>query len=286
MRIGTMRKLQLSAAAFLFPFLLAQTARGETSSPVSIVSQISVPFSTQTQCQFSIAPTKAVIIGGIKVKALKPLTAKERLQGQVQEIKSYVEKQGGELVLGEVLRAVAEVRDNPEPYTTAQKFEIFLPLTADVDSILEDILKFGMNMFGKNQQLDGSGSSPQVLVFYRIENLNAAVFDGVRRCAVSALRSWCESNNKAADLCGMNERELAPKIGIQYYYLQSENRIYDSNYPQALTFSKDTPYPKNGDLAGSTALEVRGTVTIQFEQTMAQNPAPASANPIDRRNRE
>ena len=260
--------------AALFPALLAQPAEGERSAPVSVVSQGTVPFSTQTQCQFSIAPTKAVIIGGIKVKALKPLSAKERLQSQVEQIKSYVGKQGGELIPGEVLRAVAEVRDNPEPYTMAQRFEIHLPLTADVDSILEDILKFGMNMFGKNQQLDGSGSSPQILVFFRIENLGGAVLDGVRRCAVSALRSWCESNNKAGDLCGMNERELGPKIGIQYYYLQSENRIYDNNYPQALSFSKDTPYPKNGDLGGSSPLEVRGTVTIQFEQPLVQNSPP------------
>jgi hypothetical protein len=240
-------------------------------------------------CEADWRPERAVLVGGVSASALKPTEARAALERQLDAIRHFAGEKRATLRLLERTRAVRggsrdQARPGPEaPFVTVQRLELEAPVEADVDTLLEGLLKLGLDVFGREPVLDPalqSGYRPtQAVVRYRIGDLRDKAGALHDRCRGQAMASWCAASAPASErqACTDALARFAEHFQTQSFQVQSAPvpRVEGGAAPVRLSGSvlaeswhvESDVAPQGSDevdLLGLVSLPVRGTITIQL----------------------
>ena len=263
----------LSALALAVACLCAiPPARAQEQAAVGIntarlVPRGSLPAQLFGSCTGEIAPSLAIIAGGVAVQGLKPLDASADLDKQMAAIAKYVEENHGKLILLERVRTLK----NPAPYGSSdpgQPFEIIqrlhveLPVSAPIDAILQRLLELGLDRFGETV-LSANGHREEA-VLYRVTDVDSFTHAMEQRCIADAWKTWC-STAAAKDACKTgaptpdlenltfnarsDEQVLIPGAAVTYWTLSS---------------FRGAPRNPSKDLLGNITVHFTGSVSAMY----------------------
>ena len=188
-RIGRHRRLLLWTIA-LHAFLIPAFAQISQTYPSRVVT-------IAGDCEADLRPAKAVVSGGIAVSALKPSSAADQLDKQMELIREYVRQNQGELTELERVRMIhTEGSVNGQPrdpsFQLAQRIRAEFSADAPIDSILEHLMELGLDRFGDNMS---PAESRQSIVVVRYES--TTLTNNSKKFATAApprrWKQWCVS---------------------------------------------------------------------------------------------
>lgn len=238
-------------------------------------------------CEAEWRPERAVLPGAVSASALKPTEARLTLDRQLELMRAFLTERGGVLRLLERTRAVrGSARDvaRPEagaPFVMVQRLEGEAPADADVDALLEGLLKLGLDQFGSDVSLDpgsrGGHLPPQAAVRFRIQGLREKIADLRDRCRGLALASWCESNvaYEERTACAAALKRSAARFVVQSFEVRSAAVPRGEGGFAPIFFTASTPEAWRADrpgldgrdsvdLLGLVPLSVRAAITVQL----------------------
>jgi hypothetical protein len=273
------RRLSVLALA-LTCLCAASSARAQEQASVGIPTARIVPrgsFPAQLfgSCTGEIAPSIAIIAGGVAVQGLKPLDTSADLEKQMAAIAKYVDENHGKLILLERVRTVK----NPAPYGSSdpgQPFEIIqrlhveLPVSAPVDAILQRLLELGLDRFGET--VFSANGHREEAVLYRVTDVDSFTHAMEQRCIADAWKTWC-SAAAAKDSCKTgdptpdlenltfnarsDEQVLIPGIAVTYWTLNS---------------FRGAPRNPSKDLLGNITVHFSGSVSAMYRIPLEEKP--------------
>jgi hypothetical protein len=146
-------------------------------------------------CTAEVAPDVAVIVGALIARTLKPTEARSQLERQIEAVRSYVHERGGQLALGETVRAARsgpppDGQGGDQPFIRVQRLEAVFSTQIAIDDVLEGLLQLGLEQFGRDVTLDGLDSRPRVVVRYRFRTLGSTLEALQRQCREATWRTW------------------------------------------------------------------------------------------------
>ena len=144
-------------------------------------------------CTGEVAPTVAIIAGGVAVYGIKPVDAADNLDKQLDAIRKYVKKprQAGPPRARRTLKnpAFNGSSDTGPPFEIVQRLHVELPVTAPVDTVLQRLLELGLDRFGET--VLATNNRREEAVLFRIGNLDSALHEMQNRCIGDAWKNWC-----------------------------------------------------------------------------------------------
>ncbi len=244
-------------------------------------------------CEAELRADRAVIVGGLSASALKPTEARAALDRLVQAVGDFAESRGGALTLLERTRAVRAAPRDPArpqaeaPFVTVQRLEVEIPAEADADSLLEGLLKLGLDQYGRELVLDPSAEAfrssrpAQAVVRYRVSRLRERVRQIHDRCRQEAIDVWCGSSVPfpEREACGSALGRLADRFTTQSFTLQSQPLPRPEGGVAPFTLSSTVGWNPHGparldssgaftegrgevELVGLVPLAMRGSITV------------------------
>jgi hypothetical protein len=207
--------LAASLAVLVIPTIVVAKPPGLTARDYKYVSR-TINQSFRASCSASLKPDYSVIPGGMSSESAEPKEAINEINANVRKIRSFVKRHGGRLVLKERVRSVKRLFNsryprrrypapmqpgkpvNPTTFVITQFLEIRMPVRANVDKVMLGLIKRGMNRFGKNTRY--RGTQPQVVVYYRFNNLVKRLDKIKDACIMSAIESWCRARALDGDV--------------------------------------------------------------------------------------
>ncbi len=223
-------------------------------------------------CGGEVRPDRVLIVGGLSVQSLKPLEARAQLERQLQPLEEYVTQQGGAVRRLERLRAVRELSNSgheraPDqlPFLLLQQLELEFPLEADIDAVLDRVLQFGLDRYGRSPQLGYQDDRPKVVVRYRFSDLAGTLNEIHRRCQMEAWQQWCLRGAAGEfEQCAEAGASLLELFITNALYLQSQPVLTEHGGSAPLSFN----YPwaagqvENVELLGDVVVRLSGTITL------------------------
>lgn len=267
--------------AWVFVLLVPMSVGGAEVGPgsregedyASIVQ--SLKESVTASCRGEVKPDHARIVGGVTAESLKPAGAREQIERQLAEIQKYVTQQGGAVHVMERVRAVRgiprdarNVTTDQMPFVVIQRLEMDFPLGIDIDEMLERLLQFGLDRFGRNLGLDSRDASPKIVVRYRFSDLTATLKGIHQQCKAAALQQWCEANTPAGEhqACTDALRKIGYRFTTQSLMLQSQPVL--GEYGQSTLVQLSYPWNEGEltaiELVGDVPLRLHGTITVKL----------------------
>ncbi len=253
----------------------AQVQVGAGMTQERLASRGSLPAQLFGSCTGEIAPSMAVIAGGVAVQGLKPLDTSADLDKQMAAIAKYVEENHGKLILLERVRTLK----NPAPYGSSdpgQPFEIIqrlhveLSVSAPVDAILQRLLELGLDRFGETV-LSANGHREEA-VLYRVTDLDSFTHAMQQRCLADAWKTWCataapkdacKTTDPPPDLENLNfnarsdEQVLIPGVAATYW---------------TLSYFRGAPHHASKDLLGNITVHFTGSVSAMYRVQPEEKP--------------
>jgi len=216
-------------------------------------------------CSVTVAPDRAVIVGGIAAGAMLPLPAVEQLDKQLVAIRGVVEEHHGTLELLERVRTVKPpspgTREAELPFEVVQRLQATFPAKASVDTILQRMIEIGLDRFG-DAVLSTDGSNRQTVVRYRMTDLDARL-DALReRCAADAWKTWCASP-AAAGSCPTDSPP--DDLELQSLYVRSAERVLRPDGGVGyweFTISPTQRRPRAFELLGNVPVHLTGSIVL------------------------
>jgi hypothetical protein len=258
----------------------ASSAHAQEQASVGIptarmVPRGSIPAQLFGSCTGEIAPSIAIIAGGVAVQGLKPLDTSADLDKQMAAIAKYVEENHGKLLLLERIRTLRNPAPNGSsdtgpPFEIVQRLHVELPVSAPVDAVLQRLLELGLDRFGET--VLATNNRREEAVLFRIGNLDSALHEMEQRCIEDAWKKWCAtdppttvcksdappSNFQLANFSARSDEEvLGPGTGAGYWQV-------------TLTRGQDSP-PRR-DLLGNITLHLTGTIFLNFSYPREEKP--------------
>jgi hypothetical protein len=150
-------------------------------------------------CIETLTPDLLVISGGVAAQSVNPAEAGAQVEQRMLRIKNYLATQRGSPVLLDRLRGArnpgSERGENaalPLPFVQIQRFEAILPARSNIDLVLENLFKLGMDQYGKNIRIDDySSRNFSMLTRYRFSDLRAKLQALVARCRSQKVLAMC-----------------------------------------------------------------------------------------------
>jgi hypothetical protein len=226
-------------------------------------------------CTGEVAPTVAIIAGGVAVYGIKPLDAADNLDKQLDAIRKYVEENHGTLILLERVRTLKNPAfngssDTGPPFEIVQRLHVELPVTAPVDAVLQRLLELGLDRFGET--VLATNNRREEAVLFRIGNLDSALHEMEHRCIEDAWKKWC-ATDPPASFC----KSDAPPSNFQLanFSARSDEEVLlpgsGAGYWQVtLTRGQDARPPR--DLLGNITLHLTGTIFLSFSYPREEKP--------------
>jgi hypothetical protein len=226
-------------------------------------------------CTGEIAPTVAIIAGGVAVDGIKPLDAADNLDKTLEAIRKYVEEKHGKLILLERVRTLKNPGPNNSsdvvaPFEVVQRLHVELPVSAPIDAILQRLLELGLDRFGETV-LAANGRREEA-VLYRIDNLDSALHEMERRCIEDAWKKWC-ATDPAKGVCKSDQPPADLQLGN--FSARSDEEVLlpgtAAGYWQVAFSRGQDPRPPR-DLLGNIALHLTGTVFLNYSYPREETP--------------
>ncbi len=240
-------------------------------------------------CEAEWRPEHAILAGGVSASALKPTEARATLERQIDAIRAFATEKQATLRQLERTRAVRggsrdPARPGPEvPFVAVQRLELVAAVEADVDALLEGLLKLGLDVFGHDPVLDPEAQSgyrpPQAVVRYRIGGLRDQARALHDHCRGEAIANWCGASAPASErkACAAALGRFAARFHTQSFQLQSAPVPRAEGAAAPVTLSGAVPreswlvesgvVPQGSDevdLLGRVGLPVRGTIAVEL----------------------
>jgi hypothetical protein len=217
-------------------------------------------------CSVTLAPDRAVIVGGIAADAVLPLPAVEQLDRQVAAIRGVVEEHRGTLELLERVRTVKPpppgTREAAElPFEVVQRLQATFPAKAAVDTILQRMIELGLDRFG-DAVLSTDGSNRQTVVRYRTSDFDARLDALGKRCTADAWKTWCASP-AAAGSCPTDSPP--DDLELQSLYVRSAERVLRPDGGVGyweFTISPTQRRPRAFELLGNVPVHLTGSIVL------------------------
>ena len=205
-------------------------------------------------CQEQIAPDQLVIAGGASAQSISPAQAGAQIDLRINNIKAFLLAKQGSLIMQDRLRAARnpdgrERKPGDEffPFLQIQRFEAVLPVTSNIDQVLESLFKLGMDRYGKSVRIDEySDRNFSSLTRYRFSALKPKLDAFVARCRADKLKALCP-NATACDqqsgyatltaryLTDEGPRDLVLNVSGEAMLLRS-TEIFEPSSDAAITF--------------------------------------------------
>jgi len=258
-----------------------------TASPVRAQEQaVSIPtarmvprgsFPAQLfgSCTGEIAPSMAVIAGGVAVQGIKPLDAAADLDKQMASIAKYIDENHGKLILLERVRTLK----NPAPYGSSdpgQPFEIIqrlhgeLPLSAPIDAILQRLLELGLDRFGETV-LFANGHREEA-VLYRVTDVGSFTHAMEQRCIADAWKTWCSA---AATKDACKSADLTQDLENLNFNARSDEQVLSPGVAATfwtLNSFRGVPRIPSKDLLGNITVHFTGSVSATYRIPQEEKP--------------
>jgi hypothetical protein len=255
-------------------------ARAQEQAPVGIptgrlVPRGSLPAQLFGSCTGEIAPSLAIIVGGVAVQGLKPLDASADLDKQMTAIAKYVDENHGNLILFERVRTVKNPppngsSDTAQPFEIIQRLHVELPVSAPIDAILQRLLELGLDRFG--EAVVAANNRREEAVLYRVTDVDSFTHATEQRCIADAWKTWC-STVAAKDACKTgaptpdlenltfnarsDEQVLIPGVAVTYWTLSS---------------FRGAPRNPSKDLLGNITVHFSGSVSAMYHIAPEEKP--------------
>jgi hypothetical protein len=226
-------------------------------------------------CTGEVAPTVAIIAGGVAVYGIKPVDAADNLDKQLDAIRKYVEENHGKLVLLERVRTLKNPAfngssDTGPPFEIVQRLHVELPVSAPVDAVLQRLLELGLDRFGET--VLATNNRREEAVLFRIGNLDSALHEMQNRCIGDAWKNWCATDS-ATTVC----KSGAPPSNFQLanFSARSDEEVLlpgsGAGYWQVTLARGQDPRPPR-DLLGNITLHLTGTIFLNFSYPREEKP--------------
>jgi type IV secretory pathway VirB2 component (pilin) len=269
-------------------FCVASLARAQKQIPASassmpavgltserIMPRGSLPAQLFGSCTGEIAPSVAIIVGGVALQGLQPLDTSTNLDKQISAITKYVDDIHGKLVLLERVRTLKNPApngssDNGQPFEIIQRLHVELPVSAPVDAILQRLLELGLDRFGETV-LSANGHREEA-VLYRVNDVDSFTHAMEQRCVADAWKTWC-STTAPKDACKSSdpppdlenptfnarsaEEVLLPGVGASYWTLNS---------------FRGGPRERSKDLLGNITVHFTGSAAAMYRIPLDEKP--------------
>jgi hypothetical protein len=226
-------------------------------------------------CTGEIAPSMAVIAGGVAVQGLKPLDTSADLDKQMAAIAKYVEENHGKLILLERVRTLKNPppngsSDTAQPFEIIQRLHVELPISAPVDAILQRLLELGLDRFG--EAVVAANNRREEAVLYRVNDLDSFTLAMQQHCLADAWKTWCstvapkdacKTTDPPPDLENLNfnarsdEQVLIPGVAATYWTLNS---------------FRGAPRNPSKDLLGNITVHFTGSVSAMYRIQPEEKP--------------
>jgi hypothetical protein len=257
------------------PHARAQEQAAVGINTARLVPRGSLPAQLFGSCTGEIAPSLAIIAGGVAVQGLKPLDTSADLDKQMAAIAKYVEENHGKLILLERVRTLK----NPAPYGSSdpgQPFEIIqrlhveLPLSAPIDAILQRLLELGLDRFGETV-LSANGHREEA-VLYRVTDLDSFTHAMQQRCIADAWKTWC-STTAPKDAC--KSADPPPDLENLTFNARSDEQILIPGVAATywtLNSFRGAPRNPSKDLLGNITVHFSGSVLGMYRIQPEEKP--------------
>jgi hypothetical protein len=240
-----------------------------------MVPRGSFPVQLFGSCTGEIAPSMAVIAGGVAIQGLKPLDTSADLDKQMAAIAKYVEENHGKLILLERVRTVKNPppngsSDTAQPFEISQRLHVELPISVPVDVILQRLLELGLDRFG--EAVVAANGRREEAVLYRVTDVDSFTHAMQQRCVTDAWKTWC-STTAAKDACKTadppsdlenltfnarsDEQILMPGVAVTYWTLSS---------------FRGAPRNPSKDLLGNITVHFTGSVSAMYRIPPEEKP--------------
>jgi hypothetical protein len=236
--------------------------------------RISAGSTINSACRLELRPDIAVVSGAMTAQSLKPAQAAEQLARQLEAVRRYAVEVGGRLILAERVRAMRSLpreRTDPpvQPFLLLQRLEVELPADAPIDTVLERLLQFGLDRFGRNVGIEYVDQNPRVVVRYRFSRLAAELDLMHARCRRDAFSSWCARQGaQAPALCAAPWEQADPRLTTRSLMLLSQPLLNEHGTSAPLQLV----YPWSA--AQISAVETIGDVAVSFDGTLVLDVPP------------
>ena len=220
-------------------------------------------------CEAELRPSTAVLSGGVAVSALKPSSAVEQLDTQMALIRDYVRQNQGTLKELERVRMVhTEGSVNGQPrdpsFQLVQRIRAEFPAEAPVDSILEHLMKLGLDRFGENMS-PAESRQAIVVIRYEIEDFEEQLKQVRDRCTTEAWKRWCTSAGAKSLSCKAGD--LPESLQLQSLTLRSTEKLVRGEGPPdyyrvSITAYQPGQQTSPPELLGNLPLHLVGNINL------------------------
>lgn len=267
--------LPLSGLALTLTCLCTISPTHAQEQTARLIPRGSIPAQLFGSCTGEIAPSMAIIAGGVAVQGLKPLDTSADLDKQMAAIAKYVEENHGKLILLECVRTVKNPppngsSDTAQPLEIIQRLHVELPVSAPVDVILQRLLELGLDRFG--EAVVAANGRREEAVLYRVTDVDSFTHAMEQRCIADAWKTWC-STTAPKDACKTadppsdlenltfnarsDEQVLMPGVAVTYWTLSS---------------FRGAPRNPSKDLLGNITVHFSGSVSAMYRIPPEEKP--------------
>jgi hypothetical protein len=220
-------------------------------------------------CAQEKAPDLAVIVGALTARTLKPTDAREQMDRQVEAVRARVSERGGQLQLGETIRAARSGAPeansaSDRPFVRVQRLEAAFATDAPIDDILEELLRLGLDRYGRELVLDGTDGRSHVVVRYRFRGLRQTLEALESACQADAWERWQRAIRPAG---GRDVERTGCRLRKLTFVVRSQPVLaeHGSAVPLELAEPWDTSRLDELELLGQVPLRLHGTLTAIVE---------------------
>jgi len=224
-------------------------------------------------CRGRVTPDRTLVVGGMSARALKPSDARDQIEAQLEAIRSFTQGKGGTLELLERTRAVQKARnqrhggplDEP-PFVVVQWLEIQLAPGAPVDDVLDQLLRMGLDRYGRADSWSPGDARHQYLVRYGFSDLQGDLDRVHESCRREAWQAWCERLGDVSS-CAATYGAIADHVETRSLSLSSPPIARATGGSTQLQFGYPwSPAQIDGlELIGMVPIELRGQIQLSLE---------------------
>jgi len=264
------------SALFAITLLISLFTIPTDTSAKQIISQAQCqyggcPSYSFNGCSYDFIPDVAIIKAGIALEGMKPTKARDELAKRLKQLKSYIaDIKGATVVTKGTIRATNGTIRHPKEmvgkYILGEKIDILVPLSTDIDELLENLQSLGVNKIGNDWHSGRNYSGVRPLVLYSSNNFEETMETIIKDCKKETWENWCKyRTGQHMAYCRVKFSEIEENLlvtnfnirGPQIYENNSFNNFY-FNYPQDLNRTRNILFQS------SEKVNFKGNLSIQL----------------------
>jgi hypothetical protein len=183
-------------------------------------------------------------------------------------MRSYVAEKHGEIQMMERVRTLKNPQpgkaESDPPFQVVQRLQAIFPPDAPMDAILEKLIELGFDRFGDN--VLNNFNRREVVIRYRITDLDARLNDFQKQCTAAAWQQWCSTTNDK-EICG--SQMFPTDVDLQSLNVRSKEtlmRAEGNSTPWQFVVMRGQRSPEVPDLMGNVTVHLVGNISLSYRR--------------------